>query len=313
MWLPLLVGGTVVVASRDAVTDGQQIGHLVAEHDITFMFATPVSWRLLLEAGWTGKPDLCALCGGEAMAVELAVQLGPLVRQLWNFYGPTETTVASTGCLVSSVQNPIPIGRPLPKHQLLHSRCPPPAIPVGVVGELYIGGDGVARGSLNRPELTGEKFLPDPFSAVPGARMYQTGDLARYRLDGHIECLGRTDHQVKIRRIRIELGEIEAALKQHLGVRQAVVVAREDRPGEKRLVAYVLPAGTPAPTRTELRALLKQHLPDYMVPAASAFTLPQLPLRPAVRSTVTRCRRRRGRGRTRSAPTWGHARRSRNS
>jgi thioesterase domain-containing protein/acyl carrier protein len=173
----------------------------------------------------------------------------------------------------------VTIGRPIANTQIyiLNSFLHP--VPIGVQGELYIGGAGVARGYLNRPELTAEKFIPDPFSTAPGARMYKTGDLACYRPDGNIEFLGRADHQVKIRGFRIELGEIEAVLGQHPAVREAVVVAREDSPGEKRLVAYVVAEREPLPTTTDLRHFLKEKLPEYMVPAIFVL-LDALPLMP---------------------------------
>jgi amino acid adenylation domain-containing protein len=279
IWAPWLVGATTVLASREAAADGARLQALIERHDITFLQATPVTWWLLLGAGWSGKPDLQIVCTGEAMPRELAARLAPLVRRLWNLYGPTETTIWSTGYLVTDGEAPVLIGRPLGNtqcHVLDELRQP---VPIGSVGELYIAGDGVASGYLNRPELTSERFVPDPWSGRAGARMYRTGDLVRYRPDGNLECLGRTDHQVKIRGFRIELGEIEAALRQHAGIRQAVVVAREDSPGDKRLVAYVVAAGARVPDRAELRGLLKQQLPEYMVPADVA-ALDSLPISP---------------------------------
>jgi amino acid adenylation domain-containing protein len=267
IWLPLLVGATVVVASRDDASDGNRLCELIQEHDITCLQATPITWRLLLEASWKGKQDLQIICGGEAMPRDLALALPSMVRRLWNLYGPTETTIWSTGYLVRDGNQPILIGRPIANTQcyvLDENRRP---VPIGVVGELYIAGDGLARGYHARPELTAERFLPDPFSAQPGARMYRTGDLARYLADGNIECLGRTDHQVKIRGYRIELGEIEAALAQHPAVRQSVVMVREDSPGDKRLVAYLVVESAPADLSEQLRASLRALLPDYMVPS----------------------------------------------
>jgi acyl-coenzyme A synthetase/AMP-(fatty) acid ligase/aryl carrier-like protein len=279
VWLPLVVGAQVIVASREAAVDGNELRRVLERHDVTFLQATPITWRQLLEAGWRGKSNLQAVCTGEAMPPDLAGTLVPLVPRVWNLYGPTETTIWSTGYRVENGKATFLMGRPIANTScyILDEHRQP--VPVGVVGELYIGGDGVARGYLNRPDLTGEKFLPDPFRAVPGVRMYRTGDLARFRANGDIECLGRTDHQVKIRGFRIELGEIEARLKQHADVRDAVVVAREDRAGEKRLVAYVVAASEKVPNASDLRAFIRQTLPDYMVPSAWVF-LPALPLSP---------------------------------
>jgi len=189
-----------------------------------------------------------------------------------NHYGPTETTVGVCTYLLSlsDLPNTIPIGRPIANTRIYILDCYGEPVPVGVAGELYIGGAGVARGYLNRPELTAEKFVKDPFAAEAGARMYKTGDLGRWLPDGNIEYLGRNDDQVKIRGFRIELGEIEARLAEHAGVREAVVVAREDEPGEKRLVAYYTSSDTTEPSigAEELRGHLLARLPEYMVPAA---------------------------------------------
>jgi amino acid adenylation domain-containing protein len=276
VWLPLLVGAQTVVASREEAADGNALRGLLERHDITFLQATPVTWQLLFDSGWSGKPDLQTVCTGEAMPPEVAAQLVPVVERVWNLYGPTETTIWSTGYRVTDGQEPILIGRPVTntKCYILDGQGQP--VPVGVTGELYIGGDGLARGYLNRPELTAEKFVADPFRTGE-ARMYRTGDLARYRADGNIECLGRIDHQVKIRGYRIELGEIEAALKEQPEIKQVVVIAREDRPGDKRLVAYLVATASTVPTTSELRTRLKRQLPDYMVPTAYVF-LDQIPI-----------------------------------
>ena len=283
IWLPLLVGAQIVVASHEAAADGSALRGLIELHDITFLQATPVTWRLLFEAGWKGKRDLQAVCGGEAMPPEVATQLVPAVKRVWNLYGPTETTIWSTGYLVTDATRPILIGRPLANTQCYILDAQRNPVPVGVTGELYIGGDGLARGYLNRPELTAEKFVADPFRAGE-ARMYRTGDLARYRADGNIECLGRVDHQVKLRGYRIELGEIEALLKAKPEIKQAVVIVREDTPGDKRLVAYYatgLEGGSAKEAmRTEdLRSHLSASLPEYMVPAAFVL-LETFPLTP---------------------------------
>jgi amino acid adenylation domain-containing protein len=279
IWLPLLVGARLIVASREDASDGTRLRELLDRHGVTFLQATPVTWRLLLEVGWPGDPGLQIVCGAEAMPRELAVKLTPIVRRLWNLYGPTETTIWSTGYLVRRVDEPVLIGRPVANTQcyILDGNLQP--VPIGVVGELYIGGDGVARGYLDRPELTAERFVPDPFRGQAAARMYRTGDLARYLPDGNIECLGRTDHQVKIRGLRIELGEIEEALKQDPRIAQAVVVAREDDQDQKRLVGYIVPQGQDVPTRGQLRSSLIEQLPDYMVPS-EFVVLAEIPLTP---------------------------------
>jgi hypothetical protein len=198
---------------------------------------------------------------------------------LWNMYGPTETTVWSTCHRVEEVTGPIAIGRPIANTQVyvLDERREP--VPIGVRGELYIGGAGVTRGYLGRPELTAERFVPDPFAGVEGARLYRTGDVARWRADGTLECLGRTDQQVKVRGFRIELGEIEAVLGTHAGVREAAVVVREARPGDARLVAYVVAAPGAVPTASEVRAHLRRTLPDYMIPqhVVELAALPRTP------------------------------------
>jgi amino acid adenylation domain-containing protein len=278
VWLPLLVGAQTVVASRESAADGDALRGLLQRHDITFLQATPVTWRLLFDAGWRGKPDLQTVCTGEAMPPEVAEQLVPVVRRVWNLYGPTETTIWSTGYLVADGREPILIGRPVANTQCYILDAQGQTVPIGVTGELFIGGDGLARGYLNRPELTAEKFIPDPFRGGQ-ARMYRTGDLARYRADSNIECLGRIDHQVKIRGYRIELGEIEAALREQPEIKQAVVVAREDTPGDRRLVAYLVASTGMSPAPSEVRKQLKERLPDYMVPSAFVF-LGELPISP---------------------------------
>jgi acyl carrier protein len=215
------------------------------------------------------------LCGGEAIPPDLAERLLGCCGELWNMYGPTETTIWSTTCRLNAGV-PITIGRPIANTEIfiLDGRQQP--VPVGVLGELYVGGDGLARGYHNRPELTEEKFVRHPFNPAPGARLYRTGDLARYRTDGSIEFQGRIDHQVKIRGFRIELGEIESVLCQHSSVRQGVVMARGEASGNRRLVAYLI-GETPTPTVSELQEHLRRKLPEYMVPGAFVF-LEKFPL-----------------------------------
>ncbi|MEZ4403025.1 MAG: amino acid adenylation domain-containing protein [Kofleriaceae bacterium] len=266
---PLTVGGTIVLADRAQVTDGDALRALVEREQITFIDATPATWRLLLAAGWAGSDRVTAVCTGEAMPRDLAVALRPRVGALWNGYGPTETTVWSSFHRVTD-DGPILIGRPIANTTLHVLDVDLQPVPIGVVGELYIGGDGVTVGYLDRPALTAERFVPDRFRVTPGARLYRTGDLARWRptVDGGaLECLGRTDFQVKLRGYRIELGEIEVALAQHAAVAQAAVITREDRPGDVRLVAYLVARpGATAPADDELRAHLARTLPEYMIP-----------------------------------------------
>ncbi len=242
IYLPLISGARVAIVESEVAADGIQLQQRIADSAATVMQATPATWQMLITAGWQGQPGLKVLCGGEALSRELANELLARGLTLWNMYGPTETTIWSTTCRIEGVgDSPITIGRPMANTRvyLLDEYQRP--VPVGVAGELHIGGDGLARGYLNRPQLTAEKFIPNPFSEEPDARLYKTGDLARYLANGEIECLGRIDYQVKIRGFRIELGEIESVLRQHASVRESVVVAREDVEGERRLVAYVVP------------------------------------------------------------------------
>ncbi|MFY9559984.1 MAG: amino acid adenylation domain-containing protein [Terriglobales bacterium] len=280
LYLPLTVGARVNLVSRDTATDGQRLRDSLVASGATCMQATPTTWRLLVNAGWEGNPDLKILCGGEALPRELANELVGRASSVWNMYGPTETTVWSAVHQVTSATGPVFVGCPIANTELyvLDSELQP--VPIGVPGELYIGGDGLARGYRNRPELTAERFVPHPFSRQADARLYNTGDLARYRADGNLELLGRRDHQVKIRGFRVELGEIEAALGEHPAVQATAVVVREEAPGEQRLVAYaVLQSGSLARAE-ELRSFLKGKLPDYMLPARFEF-LASLPVSPS--------------------------------
>ena len=242
-YLPLMVGARMVLARREDAADGLRLRNLLSDSGATVMQATPATWRMLLAAGWQGSRELKILCGGEALSEDLAKQLGQHCASLWNMYGPTETTVYFfCRALLSrhSSGRTVPIGRPIANTQIyiLDQQLQP--VPIGVPGELHIGGDGLARGYLNRPELTAEKFIANPFGADTPSRVYKTGDLARYLPGGKIEFLGRMDHQVKIRGYRIELGEIEAVLAQHRSIKESVVIARDDSLGSQRLVAYVV-------------------------------------------------------------------------
>jgi amino acid adenylation domain-containing protein len=285
IFLPLTVGARVVMVSRETASDGNTLLERLTGSGATVMQATPATWRLLLEAGWEGGDRLKVLCGGEALPKQLADQVLQRSSSLWNMYGPTEATIWSTVHKVEPATDtapdggPVPIGRPIANTTVyvLDSHLRP--VPVGVGGELHIGGEGLARGYLGRPELTAEKFIPDPFDGGPVARLYKTGDLARYRSDGSLEYLGRLDDQVKVRGFRIELGEIETVLDRHPAVRRAIVAAREGILGDKQLAAYVVPGSQPSGLLTELKGYLQKKLPAHMVP--STFTLlDEVPLTP---------------------------------
>ena len=279
LFLPLVNGAAVYVASSEVASDGTRLRELLETSDTTILQATPATWRLLLEAGFEGKKGLKILCGGEALPRDLADQLLRRADSVWNMYGPTETTIWSTVQRVSAGNEPVPIGAAIQHTRLYVLDAHRALVPFGAVGEIYIGGAGVANGYLNRPDLTAERFFGDPFSVVPGSRMYRTGDLGRLRADGTLEYLGRADHQIKLRGFRIEPGEIEAALKEQASVRDAVVVAREDRPGDLRLIAYYVPEVVGGDVVSDLRRELAQRLPEYMVPAAFV-ALPAFPQTP---------------------------------
>ena len=286
LFAPLLHGRRVMLVREELGMEGLSAA-LSQEHDLSLIKITPSHLQLL---GQQLSPEKAAgrtrafIIGGENLLPEHIAFWRKHAPQtaLINEYGPTETVV---GCCVHRVGDDeplatsIPVGRPIINTQLyiLDERLRP--VPIGVTGELYVGGAGVARGYLNGPELTAERFLPNPFSAEPGARLYKTGDLARYFPNGNIEFRGRSDHQVKIRGFRIELGEIESVLGQHQAIRESVVVAREDVPGNKSLVAYLVTAEEPAVSPSEVRSFLKEKLPDYMVPSAFVL-LEALPLTP---------------------------------
>jgi amino acid adenylation domain-containing protein len=290
LYLPLVAGAALILIQRGDARDPAALQAIVETLDISIMQAAPSTWRMLLDAQWKGRPGLTALCGSEALPAGLAVRLADKVGSLCNLYGPTETTVWSTRCALDAATGMpagaiAPIGRPIANTLIYVLDAQGQRVPPGAIGELYIGGAGVTRGYLNRPDLTAERFLDDPFSGEPNARMYRTGDLVRLLPDGNLEFLGRNDHQVKIRGFRIECGEIEAQLTGHAAVREAVVIARDggvdDPADDKRLVAYVtLTAGTEAAGMAEaLRTHLADRLPDYMVPAAFVV-LDALPLNP---------------------------------
>ncbi|MDH1010961.1 amino acid adenylation domain-containing protein [Pseudomonas nicosulfuronedens] len=273
LYLPLLVGGRVVLVDRDVARDPSRLLGVALEQGVTVIQATPSTWTLL--SGHEDFPRLTGcrfFCGGEALSAELADKLTAQTDALWNLYGPTETTIWSAAWRIEKGARAL-LGKPIANTQLyiLDGELQP--APIGVAGELYIAGDGLARGYHGRPELTNERFVADPYSRDANARMYRTGDLARWRADGVLEYLGRLDHQVKIRGFRIELGEIESRLLGQPGVREAVVIAR-DAGAVKQLVGYVT-----GQIETDLRAALLEELPDYMVPAQIVL-LERMPLTP---------------------------------
>lgn len=277
LYLPLVAGGRLVVASRETASDATLLGGELERCGATVMQATPATWRMLLDSGWPGRRGLKILCGGEAMSPQLASRLCDAGDSVWNLYGPTETTIWSSCERVEKPEDgKVSIGRPIANTRMYVLDAKMGPVPVGMLGELCIGGAGVARGYRNLPELTAQKFLADPFEV--GGRVYCTGDLARYLPDGRIEFLGRLDHQVKVRGFRIELGEVETVLARHPAVRECVAVALPDGSGERRLVAYVV-ARDRTPTTAELRAFVMEALPEYMVPAVFV-PLSRLPLTP---------------------------------
>ncbi|MDU1670176.1 MAG: amino acid adenylation domain-containing protein, partial [Bradyrhizobium sp.] len=278
LWLPLTHGAQVVLADRTAAHDPAVLKAMVARHGVTMIQATPSSWRMLLDHDETTDwlpGDGRVLSGGEALAPDLARRLTALSREVWNLYGPTETTVWSARHRLDAAESQPMLGGPIGNTTLYVLDGHLNLAPVGVTGELFIGGAGLARGYWQRASLSAERFVPDPFGPA-GARLYRTGDLARWRADGVLDHVGRADHQVKIRGHRIELGEIEARLREQAGVRDSVVVARE-LGGSRQLVGYV--SGEDALDGASFRAALVPVLPDYMVPSR-VMVLPQLPLTP---------------------------------
>jgi amino acid adenylation domain-containing protein len=281
LWTPLATGARMLLLSSAAAKDPEAIGRVMAEGGVTVAQFVPTLLHAVLGTRPAGASLPCRtlFCGGEPLSAALVGEaLAAGAGEVVNLYGPTEATIDSTSHVCGPDGHAPPIGRPIANAQIYVLDAHGVPAPVGVGGELYVGGVGVARGYLRRPGLTAEHFVPNPFSGEGGARMYRTGDLGRWRADGTVEFLGRTDFQVKIRGFSIELGEIEARLAEHPGVREAVVLAREDAPGDKQLVAYVV-VGEEMPAAAALRAHLAARLPEYMVPAAYV-RLEQLPLMP---------------------------------
>ncbi len=279
VFLPLTTGAKLVIATADTAADGRELRALLESSGATALQATPATWRMLVEAGFQAQGDFKALCGGEALPPDLVAPLLHRTGRVWNMYGPTETTIWSTCAEITPDDPRVTIGRPIDATTVvvLDPRGEP--VPVGVPGELHIGGRGVALGYLGRPDLTAERFVPDPFRGGD-ARMYRTGDLVSFRADGALVYHRRLDHQLKVRGYRIEPGEIESVLSEHPAVVQCAVIVREDRPGDPRLVAYVVPRGGRSITASDARRHLRAKLPEYMIPQ-HVVELAALPLSPA--------------------------------
>ncbi|MEM9537633.1 MAG: amino acid adenylation domain-containing protein, partial [Cyanobacteria bacterium P01_E01_bin.45] len=285
LFLPLTTGATVAIASREVAADATQLSELIETSGATVMQATPVTWQMLLDSGWAGKANLKVLCGGEALPWPLARALSQSCGELWNLYGPTEATVWTAAKQITSADTSVTLGQAIANTQLYVLDRQAQLVPTNVPGELHVGGEGLARGYFKRSALTAERFCPDPFSQQPGARLYKTGDLVRYRRDGSLEFLGRIDNQVKLRGFRIELGEIESCLLNAPDAKAAVVVVRDDSAGQKRLVAYAIPGDAEpqnldASNKSKLwRQHLQAKLPAYMMPHAFVV-LETFPLTP---------------------------------
>ena len=273
--LPLIQGGRVAIATSDEAKDGAELLARLQQSGANVLQATPMTWRLLLEAGFRSRPAFRMLCGGEALPLDLARKLLEGGGELWNMYGPTETTIWSSVARILPEDEVVTIGLPIANTQFYVVDDNNQPVGVGIPGELLIGGAGLARGYANNPRLTAKSFIANPVDAVASPKAYRTGDRAKYLPDGRILHLGRLDHQVKLRGFRIEPGEIEAVLARKAGIVSAVIL-REDVPGEPRLVCYYV-TGADSPPPAELRAALAQDLPDYMVPTAWVG-LPALPL-----------------------------------
>ncbi|WP_200802247.1 amino acid adenylation domain-containing protein, partial [Pectobacterium actinidiae] len=282
-WIQLLSGHTLVLVPEAIRADARQLWRYFARHAVDLFDCTPVQLQWLLDAGLGTDPayqPAQVLVGGEAIAPAIWSRLPSLSdTRFINVYGPTECTVDATACVIDRTQ-PLPtIGKPLANTRIYILDAQGQPVPIGVTGELHIGGAGVARGYLHQPDLTADRFIADPFSDSTEARLYKTGDLARWLPDGSIDYLGRNDFQIKVRGFRIEAGEIESCLLRCPGVQEAVVIAREESPGDTRLVAYLCAQPDAELHPASLRQQLAASLAEYMIPSAFV-TLDALPLTP---------------------------------
>ena len=284
LYLPLAQGAHLVVAPREAAINAHQLQALIEKHHVTHMQATPTTWRLLLDTQWRPTPGFTVLCGGEALPSDLSAKLLATGVKLWNLYGPTETTIWSAAHQILHVADSVlspneAVGPAIRNTQIYILDAYGQALPQGIAGELCIAGDGLARGYVGRPDQTALAYQPNPYSDQHGARLYRTGDLAREKKDGTFEFLGRIDNQVKLRGYRIELGDIEHCLREQPDLREAVVILREDTPGDKRLVAYVVSKNNTQLVSETLRNAMRATLPEYMVPA-DVVILESIPVTP---------------------------------
>ncbi|MBC7538416.1 MAG: amino acid adenylation domain-containing protein [Bacteriovorax sp.] len=269
LFLPLISGGTIYLATGAEAMNGVSLKNIIEQKNISIMQATPSTWRLLLSSGWRGDKKIKVLCGGEAFPLDLSKSLIPLSGSVWNMYGPTETTVWSSCKKLSLEDQFITIGRPIANTSLYILDENRFMKPIGAIGELFIGGQGLALGYFGRNDLTIERFLPDPF--IPGKKIYATGDLARFTTNGEVECLGRNDGQVKVRGYRIELGEIEAELQRIPRIREAAVITSEYRPGDVRITAFLSIENGEVLEERMLRDILSKKLPSYMIPSHFSY------------------------------------------
>jgi amino acid adenylation domain-containing protein len=275
LFMPLSKGATVVIANSDDTTNGKALINLIDKYNITMLQATPSLWNILLASGWKGKNDLRAFCGGEALTKNLVHQMLPKVAEFWNCYGPTETTVFSTFIQVTDPDLPILIGRPLNNTRIYILDKNNKQLPIGVIGEVCIGGLGVTKGYNNLPELTADKFIPFENGQV----IYKTGDLGRFLTDGNIELFGRIDNQIKLRGFRIEPAEIESHLLMLSGVKEAVVKVHRFDENDERLVAFLNVTRNFEMNKEKIVRSLSQHLPNYMIPSffQTSDGFPRLP------------------------------------
>ena len=282
LYLPLISGAELVLADSETVKDARELVDLVKSKKISIMQATPSTWRMMTESNWEERIDLKVLCGGEALSKDLAQALLTRCTSLWNMYGPTETTIWSAVKQITNSSDPISIGHPIDNTQIYILDQNQRLLPAGRTGEIYIGGEGLARTYLNKPELTAKSFIPNPISPELSARIYRSGDLGKFMENGDIQCFGRIDNQVKVRGYRIELGAIQEALNEQAFVKQSLVIAKEYRPGDQRLLAYVIPdTDEQLPTQylTVWKQGLKEILPSYMIPG-DFIILEKFPLLP---------------------------------